>query len=123
MLLGLFILYVLSICFTGLAFLACAVGLVMPDRRFVCLLNLGLSILGGLTLLIASILLTVANTVGINKVNEFADELGIKAAGGTKFLILSWVAAAVMLSCMVFWISRYCTVKRARKNYRGKEAY
>lgn len=119
-LLGLFILYVLGIGFSGLATILCIVAILLPDKRIVAVVNLVLATLAMLSLLIASIIITIAVTKGVNELNEVAEKIGVTVVRGDQFLIISWVAAAVMLFAMVFWATRFCL---ARKHDRRTHGY
>jgi hypothetical protein len=123
-LLGLFILYVLSMGFSGIAVLGCLAAVVLVDSKILVLVNLLASALATLCLLIASILITVVLTKGVNEVNDIAEEIGVHVEKGDKFLILTWVAAGVMIAPMVFWAVRFFVMRREKKRHRhSKESY
>ncbi|CAG9937218.1 unnamed protein product [Clonostachys rosea f. rosea IK726] len=83
-LLGLFVLYVLGIGFSGLATILC----------------------------VAAILITVTVTKGVNEFNNLSEKIGVTIVRGNPFLIISWVAAVVMLVAMVFWATRFHMIRR-----------
>lgn len=123
-LMGLFILYVLGMGFSGIGMLACLVAGLVPERRSVALTNLVVASLATLALLIASILVTVAVTKGVDEINDAAEDIGVKVSRGNGFLAISWVAAGVMLCALVFWAVRFCSLKRKTKHMvRTKETY
>jgi len=115
-LLGLFILYVLGMGFCGVAICGCLGAFLAPARKSMALTNLIASILACLSLIIASILVTVAVTKGVREINDVGEEFGLEVQRGTKFLIISWVAAGVMLCTTVFWGVRFGSLKRRNKH-------
>ncbi|KAF5670879.1 hypothetical protein FHETE_4327 [Fusarium heterosporum] len=110
-----FILYVLAVGFSGLAMLACIGAFFLFTRRGVNAVNLVVSSLAALVLLIASILVTVASKKGVNKINDLGDDVGLSANLGTKFLALTWAAAAVMIAAAIYWFVHLCLMRRERK--------
>lgn len=123
-LLGLFILYVLGMGFSGIAILGCIAAIFLAESKLIVLVNFATSTLATLSLIIASILVTVAVTKGVNEINDVAEEIGVHVEMGTKFLIITWVAAGVMIAPMVFWAVRFCVMRRHTKRVRpSKEAY
>jgi len=120
-LLGLFILYVLGMGFSGLAILGCIAAFFLPEKRAVHLANFVVATLGALSLLVASILVTVAVTKGVNEINDVAEAINIEVDRGNKFLIISWVAAGVLLTSVIFWAVKFCVAWRANKPFRRSE--
>jgi SUR7/PalI family len=121
-LLGLFILYVLSMGFTGLTVIGCLIAIVLVDSRIVALGGLITSALATTCLVIASILITVVMTKGVNEMNDLADRIGVHVERGDNFLIITWVAAGVMIAPMIFWAVRFCGMRREKqrfKSYKG----
>ncbi|KAG9255854.1 actin cortical patch SUR7/pH-response regulator pali [Emericellopsis atlantica] len=120
-LLGLFILYVLGMGFSGLAILGCIAAFFLPEKRTVHLANFVIATLGALSLLVASILVTVAVTKGVDEINDVAEEINIEVDRGNKFLIISWVAAGVLLTSVIFWAGKFCVAWRANRHFRRSE--
>ncbi|KAF4963695.1 hypothetical protein FSARC_8339 [Fusarium sarcochroum] len=114
-LLATFVLYVLAVGFSGLAMLACVGAFFLFARRGVNAVNLVLASLSALVLLIASILVTVAGHKGVNKLNDLGDDVGISASLGTKFMGLTWAAAALMIAATIYWVVHLCLMRRERK--------
>lgn len=114
-LLGLFILYVLGVGFAGLAIFGCIAAFFLNERRSVALINLVLSTLAALCITIGSILVTVAAKKGVDKINDIGDDVGVSAKVGNKFLAITWVAAAVMLGAMFYWVTQLCMLRREKK--------
>lgn len=119
-LLGLFILYVLGMGFSGIVICGSVGAFLAPARRSMALVNLIAALLGCLSLIIASILITVAVTKGVNEINDVGEEFGLEVQRGNKFLILSWVAAAVMISTTIFWGVRFGFLKKRAKRTTSK---
>ncbi|KAF5006193.1 hypothetical protein FDECE_7416 [Fusarium decemcellulare] len=114
-LLALFVLYVLGVGFSGLAMLACLGAFFLFSRRGVNAANLVLAALAAVCLTVGSIIVTVAGKKGVNKINDIGDDVGVSASVGTKFLALTWVAAAFMLAAMIYWAAHLCLMRRERK--------
>ena len=75
-LLGLFVLYVLTMAFSGLTILGTLVAVFLMSRG-VILINMIIASLGMLTSTIASIIVTVVMTRGIDELNDAAQDIGI----------------------------------------------
>jgi hypothetical protein len=114
-LLGLFILYVLGVGFSGLAIFGSIAAFFLNERRSVALLNVGLSTLAALCITIGSILVTVAAKKGVGKINDLGDDVGVSANVGKKFLAITWVAAGMMLGAMFYWVVQLCGLQREKK--------
>lgn len=116
-LLGLFVLFVLGMGFSGLALLGCVPAALFPQTRVLPTVNLAASSLAFLSLAIASIIVTVAATKGVDEINDAAEEVGVNVERGTKFMAITWVATGAMLSAAVFWAVKFVGVRReARRN-------
>lgn len=115
LLLGLFIVYVIGMGFSGLAVIGSLVALILAVSRLVVLLNFTFSVLGAVALVAGSIIVTVGGTKGIDELNKVADDVGVHASRGSKFLTISWIAAAMMLLATVFWTVRFCFVWREKR--------
>lgn len=114
-LLALFIVYVLGIGFSGLGMLTCILAFFLFTRRGINALNLVLATLAAISLTVGSIVATIASSKGVNKINEFGDDVGISAHAGTKFLGISWAASGVMIVAMIYWVVNMCMARRERK--------
>ncbi|KAF4126855.1 Ca2+ regulator and membrane fusion protein Fig1 [Geosmithia morbida] len=112
---ALFVMYAMVMGFSGLSMLAGALGVAVPSthgNRLVVVANLGLASLDTLVIMIASIIVTVAVTKGVDEINDKAGDIGISVAAGTKFLILTWVTAVLTLAVTLFWAARLVVNKR-----------
>lgn len=98
--------------FSGVSLCTSAVAFLLPDRKSMALVNLIVTTLAALSLVIASIIVTVAIGKGVTEINEAGEAIGVNVEAGTKFLILSWVGAGVMLAAMIFWTTKFCIMKR-----------
>ncbi|KAI1093564.1 hypothetical protein F5B19DRAFT_127637 [Rostrohypoxylon terebratum] len=120
-LLATFVLYVLGAGFAGLSFLSCVAALTLvrrqPVGRIVVIGNIVLAGLGTLALALASAVVTGIAKKGVGEINDAGGEVGIRAVEGTKLMIVSWVAFAVMLVATAFW-GLACWVPR-RERRRG----
>jgi len=69
-----------------------------------------------LALLIASIIVTVAQTKLTNEVNKYGNDIGIFAYKGRKFLGITWGAVAAIFVASCAWVGEFCLgrVKESR---------
>ena len=110
-----FILYAIGIAAAGLAILTTVVAFFLSGSRAVSFGNWGLASLSFLALLIASIIITILQQKFTNIINKNGNEIGVYAYKGVKYLILTWVAAAVMFVAAAAWVVEFCI---GRKNKR-----
>lgn len=123
-LMALFILYVLGMGFSGLGVLGSAAAFIFAESKIIVLFNLATSALATIALLVGSILITVAVTKGVSEINDIAEEIGVHVERGNKFLIITWIAAGLIIVPMIFWAVRFAAIKRQTKHVRrSKEAY
>ncbi|KAI0483143.1 hypothetical protein GGR56DRAFT_623091 [Xylariaceae sp. FL0804] len=116
-LLALFVFYVLGAAFSGLSFLFCIATLTLRRKSIsgaIVLANLVVDTLAVLALVVASAIVTAVSKKGVSKINEKGEDLGISAVAGTKFMIISWVAFAVMFVSLIFWCAVCCVPQRSR---------
>lgn len=113
--LGVFVIYAIGAGFSGLAFLSSILALWKPDLRRVVLANFVISSLGFLSLLIGSIVVTVAANKGVKDLNKAGEKVGLSATTGTKFYTLSWISTSFMGIVALFWLGQFCAVRRDRK--------
>ncbi|KAI1381935.1 hypothetical protein F4677DRAFT_400323 [Hypoxylon crocopeplum] len=124
-LLASFVLYTLGSAFSGLSFLSCIVVLTLRGRTInkgLVAFNLVLAALAALTLAVGSAIATAISKKGVSEINAAGDEAGISAIEGTKFMIISWVAFAVMFVALVYWSVLCCYPRRRLRpaTYREK---
>ncbi|KAI1415784.1 hypothetical protein F5Y13DRAFT_206724 [Hypoxylon sp. FL1857] len=116
-LLAIFILYVLGSGFSGLSFLSCIIVLTLRRDsigRGTTVINAALTALAALSLAIGSAIATAISKKGVSEINSAGDDAGISAVEGTKFMIISWVAFAVMFVALLFWSVSCCLPRRRR---------
>ncbi|KHN95832.1 Actin cortical patch SUR7/pH-response regulator PalI [Metarhizium album ARSEF 1941] len=119
-LLGLLIMYALG---AGLSFVSAVGGVaafLKPDMRIFALVNFVIGGLGFLSIFIGSIIVTVATSTGVGAVNKIGNPIGLSASRGTKFYALSWVSTGFMGFVMLFWMVRFCMIRRQRLFIREK---
>ncbi|KAK2606124.1 hypothetical protein QQS21_003519 [Conoideocrella luteorostrata] len=114
-LLALFIFYALGAGFSGLSALCSLFAIWKPDLRRMALINFVIASLGFLSILIGSIIVTVAANTAVKSLNKVGEKIGMSAIKGTKFYILSWVATGFMGIVMLFWMGKFWVVRRERK--------
>lgn len=113
--LGLFIMYVLGIGFAGLSMLCGIFAFFKPNVRLLSLANFTIGALGFLSLLIGSIIVTVATKKGVSALNKVGSKVGLAAERGDKFYALTWVATSFMGVITLFWMVSFCTIRRDRR--------
>lgn len=113
---AMFVLYCIGIGLAFLCLLLSIFGFVQPNPgRALPAINILLFFLTFLTLGVASGIATAVADKGSNEINKYGKEIGISANKGTRFLIITWVATAVMFLGSVAWCVG-CIAPR-RKNY------
>lgn len=110
-----FVLYCIGIAACGLAILTGLVAFVLHGSRLVSLGNGGLTFLAFLALGIASAIITVIMVKLVHLVEKYGDDIGLFAYKGTKYLAITWSAAALMLVATIAWTAE-CVVGGRRKN-------
>lgn len=108
---------------TGVAILGCAVGILIPDRKLVSMVTLIATAIAAASLAIGSIVITVAVTDGVDRINKLGEDISVNIIRGTSFLIISWIATGVMISATMFWGVRFRIQKREAKMPREKGEY
>lgn len=116
--LALFILYVLGLAFSGLGVIGSVAAFVIAGKRSITLVNLIISLLAAVCIAVGSIVVTVAATKGVNKINDVGEDVGVEAEKGGKFLAITWAAAALMILATVVWAVLFCSAMRERKRAR-----
>ncbi|KAI1468681.1 actin cortical patch SUR7/pH-response regulator pali [Daldinia caldariorum] len=114
-LLATFVLYVLGAGFSGLCFLSCIVLLTLRRDvigRGAILFNMLLALLAALSLAVGAAIATAISKRGASEINDQGADIGISAIEGTPFMIISWVAFAVMFVALAFWTVSCCTPRR-----------
>jgi len=109
-----FVVYCIGIASAGLAIFTSLVAIFLHGSRLVSFGNFGLASMSFLTLMIASIIVTVVQNKSTHLINKYGNEIGIYAYRGTKYLVITWVATAVMFLAMVSWIAEFCIGRRNR---------
>lgn len=123
-LLALFIVYVVAIGFCGFALIgAVAAFFFDPRRRRVSLANMLLAALAALLLLGGSIATMIGGRRGADEINNIGEDVGISAEAGTPFIILSWVAFALMALAVVYWGAVACFARRDRGGLRSSKPW
>lgn len=114
-LLGLFIVYVVGIAFSGLAILTSIGALFLVGRTSILLINFLLTTLAALAITIGSIVVTVAAKEGVHEINKVGEDVGVSATIGKKLLIITWVAAGVAIAAKVYWATALCLIWREKR--------
>jgi hypothetical protein len=114
-LLALFVLYVLVMAFSGIAILGTVGAFFAPGSRALVLTNMVVSFLAALLSAVASILITVALTEGMDELNKYTEDFGIEGQRGDGFLGLTWGTTGVLIGAFIFWTTSCCFQRRERK--------
>ncbi|KAH7328129.1 actin cortical patch SUR7/pH-response regulator pali [Stachybotrys elegans] len=117
-LLGLFILYVLTMAFSGLTIIGTIVAVFLLSRGVV-LINMVIASLGMLTSTIASIIVTVVMTRGIDELNDVGQDIGLQGQRGSQFLTLTWIVSAFMIAATASYTVQCCLLTRQRRRERA----
>jgi len=116
-----FILYAIGIAAAGCAIIAAFIAFFFHGSRLISFGNWGLAALSFLTLLIASIIITIIQKKATHIINKYGNDIGLYAYRGTKYLIITWVAAAVMFLATCAWVVEFCIGrKNKRREYTEK---
>jgi hypothetical protein len=66
-------------------------------------------------MLIASIIITVLQNKATHIINKYGNDIGVYAVRGKKFLVLTWVATAVMFLATAVWVGVWWVGRREKK--------
>lgn len=99
---AMFVLYCIGIGFIAVALLLGLLALFF-DGRLSAFINVLVDWLAFLAIGLASAIATAIIDKSAHTINKYGNDVGIAANKGTKFLILTWVATAVMLVASFVW--------------------
>lgn len=92
----------------GLSFLCSVLAIfLVPGRRESAarIVNVVVATLAMVLLVVSCVLVTVASQMAVDKINEMGEDIGLSAKVGTKYLVISWVAAGVfVVGVFGFWV-------------------
>ena len=115
-----FVLYTISIIFTGIALLLGPVAL-FRDGRLSALLNIGSSGGAAFIMTIASIVITVGSTKAANGINKYGKIISVYATRGDKFISLTWAATALLIVAVICWVAEFIRGRHSFKKGHSKE--
>lgn len=118
---AMFVLYCLGAAFAFVALVAALVG-VFTAGRLSASINVVVDVLAFLCVGIASAIATAVAVKATELINEKGGRVGISAQRGNKFLIITWVATALLLLASVVWCVDCVVGRRGRRGGR-KESY
>ncbi|KAJ0305180.1 hypothetical protein COL5a_010217 [Colletotrichum fioriniae] len=118
-LLAIFVLYVMGIGFSGLAILGSLAAFFLGFKKRMTLTNFAFAFLAALVLFAGSLVTTIGAKDGAKQITDIGEDVGISAKVGQKFMIISWVAFAVMFAASVYWVTQFCAERRSRRTSRG----
>lgn len=111
---ALFVLYAMGTAAAGASIFTALIALFLNGSRVVSFANWGLASLSFFALLIASLIITIVQIKAVNLINKYGNNIGVYAYKGNKFLILTWVAVAIILLAVTAWSVDYCIARRIR---------
>jgi len=117
-----FVLYAIGIAAAGCGILAAIFAFFLHGSRLISFGNWGLATLSFLAFLVASIIITIIQNKASHIVNKYGNEIGLYAYKGGKYLVITWVAVAVMFLAMLAWVVEFCIGrKNKRREYTEKK--
>ncbi|KAF2498157.1 integral membrane protein-like protein [Lophium mytilinum] len=114
--------YCAGIALTFVALLG-ALAAIFASGRLMALINILVSALAWIVLAIASAIVTVVIDKSSSVVNKYGKPIGVEAHRGAKFLIITWVATALVILASIAWCFE-CVIgsrKRRQSAYVGKQ--
>lgn len=120
-LLALFSFFVLGVGFSGLSMLACIPAFFLGDKKIILFMNTALASLAAATITLGSIVVTAASSIAANAINKAGEKITLVATKGTKFYIISWIAAIFMIITSLFWTGKFAMLWKKEK--RDRERY
>lgn len=112
---AIFVLYAIAIACSGLAIITGIIAFIMNTPRLVTFGNICLTGLGFLTLLIPSIALVVVQNKAAHLINKYGNDIGVYAYKGAKYLIITWVATAVLALANIAWMAEFILGKKRKQ--------
>ncbi|KAK0352794.1 hypothetical protein LTR91_022452 [Friedmanniomyces endolithicus] len=122
-----FVLYCVAIALVGVATLLALAGLFAEDRLS-AFVNVLVDWLAFLAIGLASAIATAVAVKAVDVINTYGNQIGAQASTGSKFLVLTWVATAVMLVSSIVWcfeciVGRKGIGPRSRKDYANEPQF
>ncbi|KAK0872226.1 hypothetical protein LTS02_001415 [Friedmanniomyces endolithicus] len=116
-----FVLYCVAIALIGVATLL-ALASLFAEGRLSAFVNVLVDWLAFLAIGLASAIATAVAVKAVDVINKYGDHIGAQASTGSMFLVLTWVATAVMLVASIVWCFE-CIVGRKEVGPRSKKGY
>ena len=114
---AMFVMYCIGIGLTGIAMIAALLG-VFANGVLHAWLNGALDIFAFLMIGVASAIATAIGTLVSNAVDQYGKPIGIAAYRGTGFLVITWVATALVLLATFTWCFDCCAGRRRQRTYK-----
>lgn len=115
---AMFVLYCLGAAFAFVALVAALAGIFFSGRLSATV-NIIIDLLAFLSVGIASAIATAIAVKATQLINDKGESIGISAQKGTKFLIITWVATALLLVASLVWCVD-CVAGRRRRRVSSK---
>ncbi|KAK5130453.1 hypothetical protein LTR08_002017 [Meristemomyces frigidus] len=116
---AMFALYCVGIAFIALALLL-ALASIFFQGRLSSFVNVLVDCLAFLAIGLASAIATAIAVKAADVINSYGKDVGISAQKGSRFLVLTWVATALMLGASLTWCAE-CVAGRGAKRTRRSE--
>lgn len=110
-----FILYCIGIACAGVAILTSLIALFLHGSRLLSFGNWGLASLSFISLLVASALVTYVMNKAVHVINKYGNGVGAYAYKGSRYLIITWVAVAVMGLASAAWVVEFFVGRRKER--------
>jgi len=119
-----FVLYCIAIGFMAVALLSALLSFFF-EGRLSSFINVLIDWLAFLAIGLASAIVTAIVSKSTDLINKYGNDVGISAQKGGKFLVLTWVATALMLIASMVWCFDFIVGRKskARRGYVGKGDY
>jgi hypothetical protein len=115
LLLAVFVFYCLGVGFAGLSILSSLAAFFLTGKRSITIGNFALACLAALSIAIGAIITTVGANQTAETITDIGENVGIAAYSGQKFIVISWVAFALMAAATLYWVTDVCLDRRSRK--------
>ncbi|KAH6666390.1 actin cortical patch SUR7/pH-response regulator pali [Halenospora varia] len=109
-----FVFYAIAIASAGTLFLVSLLA-IFANVRILSFISLFLSFISMFTFMVASAIVTEVQKKATKYLNEYGNEIGLYAYKGGKFLILTWVAFALVAVAFLYCLAEFFMGRRAKK--------
>jgi hypothetical protein len=112
---ALFVFYVIGTAATILTIFMGLIALFYSPSQLISFSSLWLASLSFLSLLNASLMITIVQTKAVDFINKYGNDIGVYAYKGRKYMALTWAAVAVMFLARTAWAVEIIIGKKNRR--------